>query len=74
MSQRRNKSKRPKKNFKIVNPELEIYIESDEYFGFIAGYTTNGIPYGLKHDEFNLVENSGELEIDEYKNDDKLPF
>jgi hypothetical protein len=31
--------------------ELEAYIESDETFAFIAGYTEDGVPYGITHEE-----------------------
>ena len=31
----------------------ESLLESDENFAFIAGYTTGGIPYGLKWDELD---------------------
>jgi hypothetical protein len=31
-------------------------VESDSYFGFIAGYTSGGIPYGLTHDEMAQIE------------------
>jgi hypothetical protein len=37
----------------IENPEFkqEQIIEWDDDFEFIAGYTSNGVPYGIKRDE-----------------------
>lgn len=33
-----------------------LLIESDENFAFIAGYTSNGVPYGLMNEEFDSSE------------------
>jgi len=52
MSKKRHRNKR---NFKKVIPDTESLIESDEHFGFIAGYTSNGVPYGLTHEEWNKI-------------------
>lgn len=30
-------------------------IESDEHFGYIVGYTSNGVPYGLTHEEWDEI-------------------
>jgi hypothetical protein len=38
-----------------VIPDTESLIESEEHFGFIAGYTSNGVPYGLTHEEWNKI-------------------
>lgn len=32
------------------------FIESDDNFGFIAGYTSGGFPYGLTHEEFDRIK------------------
>ena len=31
-------------------------IDSDEYFAYIAGYTSGGAPYGLTHEEMRRIE------------------
>lgn len=33
--------------------ELEAYIESDETFAFITGYTEGDAPYGITHEEMD---------------------
>jgi len=40
-----------------------------KYIGFIVGYTSNGVPYGLPHNEMDEIKD----EIIEAKNLD-LPF
>ena len=40
-----------RKKHKKVKPNGESLVESDEFFGFIAGYTANGFLYGLSHTE-----------------------
>lgn len=50
--QQRIEHKRKQKQLralKLNGPEL---IESDENFAFIAGYTSNGVPYGITYDEW----------------------
>jgi len=59
--------------FKNVKPDTESLIESDEYFGFIAGYTSNGVPYGLTHIEMDEIRDDIKNEITE-KNNLDLPF
>lgn len=52
---------------------MDSLIESDENFGFIAGYTSNGVPYGLTHDEWDKI--NSEQNTDKVKKDDSdLPF
>jgi hypothetical protein len=46
-------------------------IESDEYFGFIVGYTSNGVPYGLTHEQWDGINSA--IETRNANNDD-LPF
>lgn len=49
------KKRRPRKKlFKPVDPDdIILPIESNEYFSFIAGYTSGGAAYGLTWEEFN---------------------
>jgi hypothetical protein len=50
-----------KKGFKPVTPRTdELPGDSDDYFSFIAGYTSSGVPFGLTWDEYdpNPEENS----------------
>ncbi len=37
--------------YKKVKPDMDSLFESDEHFGFIVGYTSNGVHYGLTHEE-----------------------
>jgi hypothetical protein len=59
--------------YKHVKPDTESLIESDEYFGFIAGYTSNGVPYGLTHKEMDKIKVDKKSKITERNNLD-LPF
>jgi hypothetical protein len=29
---------------------------SDEHFAFIAGFTSGGVPYGITHEEMEIIE------------------
>jgi len=69
------KKKKHWKNFGNKNQDIIEYgmeSGSDEYFAFIAGFTSGGTPFGITHEEMR------ELEIEEKlsnKNDDiDLPF
>lgn len=46
---RRQKQFRKDKKEQELNSLLEF--DSDEYFAFIAGYTSGGSPYGITHEE-----------------------
>ncbi len=70
MSEKRHRNR---KKFKNVKPDTESLVESDEYFGFIAGYTANGVPYGLTHEEMDEIRDDTKNEITE-KNNLDLPF
>ncbi len=70
MSENRHRNR---KQFKKVKPDLDSIIESDEYFGFIAGYTSNGVPYGLTHEEWNEINSDIEKEITDNDNS-TIPF
>ena len=70
MSKKRHRNR---KQFKKVKPDLDLLIESDEYFGFIVGYTSNGVPYGLTHEEWDKINSETKNEINDNDNND-LPF
>jgi hypothetical protein len=59
--------------FKNVKHETESLIESDEYIGFIVGYTSNGVPYGLSQNEMDEIKDEIKNEKFEMNNLD-LPF
>lgn len=59
-----------KKKHKVNHEEYEI--ESDEYFYYIVGYTSNGAPFGVTWEEAirdGLIE-----EAELVENVDDLPF
>lgn len=48
-----NEQKKEKQN----SEDAAIFLlDSDKYFTFIAGYTSNGVPFGLTHEEFDQIE------------------
>lgn len=50
----RKPGRNSKKSKKVkVNPDSMV--EHDEYVGFIVGYTSNGVPYGLSHEEWDKI-------------------
>jgi hypothetical protein len=52
MSEKRRYKK--KKGFKPYSPKTdELPGDSDDFFSFIAGYTSSGVPFGLTWDEFD---------------------
>jgi len=69
------KKKKRHKNIGNKNPELKEYgmeFGSDENFAFIAGFTSNGTPFGITHEEMREIEKEEKLSN---KNDDiDLPF
>lgn len=47
-----------------ITPELlNDWDESDEYFAFIAGYTENGAPFGITHEEWEEIEERERNEV-----------
>ena len=63
-----------KKKKKLSNKEIYDIDnqESEDYFYYIAGYTSNGVPYGITWEE--AIED-GLIEAKEFENDTKkLPF
>lgn len=67
---RKQKKNRNRKKFKKMEHDLESLFESDEYFGFIAGYTPNGVPFGLTHKEWDEI-NSEVLNEKNYEDEIK---
>jgi len=70
MSEKRHRNR---KKLKKEKTEMDSLIESDEYFGFIVGYTANGAPYGLTHDEMDEIKGDIKNEI-LGKDNLELPF
>jgi hypothetical protein len=70
MSEKRD---RKRKNFRKVKPDMNSLIESDEHFGFIVGYTSNGASYGLSHEEIDEIKHDAKNEKTGSDNID-LPF
>ncbi|MEK3988533.1 MULTISPECIES: hypothetical protein [Robertmurraya] len=63
MGKKKSEKKREKRRMKDL--ELEAYIESDETFAFIAGYTEGGAPYGITHeemDEYSSLNNKKKIQ------------
>jgi len=69
----REKRQGNRKNFKKVKPEMDSFIESDEHFGCIVGYTSNGAPYGLTHEEMDKIKYDSKNET-RGKDNFELPF
>ena len=69
----KKKHRKNRKEIKKRKPEKEALFESDENFGFIVGYTSNGVPYGLTHEEWNEINIDTENDKNENDNID-LPF
>ena len=65
-----HKKKKIKTN-KQSDLEDNLFLESDENFYFIAGYTDGGIPYGITWEE--AIED-GLVERKEVEQEDDLPF
>ncbi len=63
---------RNRKKSKKVNADMDSLIESDEHFGFITGYSSNGVPYGLTHEELNEINSEIKKEGTENDNTDFL--
>jgi hypothetical protein len=52
---------------------MDSLIESDEHFGYIPGYTSSGVPYGLTHEEWDKINSKTKIEKTDSDNID-LPF
>lgn len=70
MSEKRSRNK---KKFKKDKDNIDSMVESDEHVGFIVGYTSNGVPFGLTHEEWNGVNSETKNEKSENDTTD-LPF
>jgi hypothetical protein len=66
----RQKQKEKRKREKELNLQDDMYQYSDDTFYFIAGYTSNGVPYGLTWDE---LEHESE-DLYEQRDSEELPF
>ena len=62
-----------RKKLKKVKLKIDSLVENDGYFGFIAGYTANGVPYGLTHEEMDKIRNNIKSELTKKDNLD-MPF
>ena len=60
----------PEYNGKKLQQQDDMLGYSDETFCFIAGYTSNGIPYGLTWEE---LQHEPE-EFNEHNDSEELPF
>jgi len=58
MSERKNRNRNFRLKKKIEIKDLEPI--SDDYFAFIAGYTSNGFAYGITHEELSEIQNNNE--------------
>jgi len=60
--------KKKKRNKKGTNQKdknlMDCYIDSDDTFAFIAGYTSGGAPYGTTWEELGLEPFASQEEID----------
>jgi hypothetical protein len=70
MSEKRHRNKN---KFKKVKTNMDSLTESDAYFGFIVGYTSNGVPYGLTHKEWEEINPKVKIEKTDNGNTD-IPF
>lgn len=52
-------------------PKEYINPDQDEYFYFIAGYTSGGVPYGITWEQ---ARKDGLIEEDDEDYDEELPF
>lgn len=53
---KRIENKRKQKQLRDLKLKGRDMVESDENFAYIIGYTSNGIPFGLTHDELEDVK------------------
>lgn len=51
-SERKKKLARKEARSILLNPKQIYGFDYDENFSFIAGFTSNGVPFGLTHEEF----------------------
>lgn len=59
---------------KLPKEEYGTIFGTDENFAFIAGFTSNGAPFGITHEEMKLIELENEQEFSDITNDIELPF
>lgn len=56
----RQKLAEQKRLMKELQEQQDMYPDSDETFYYIAGYTSNGVPYGITWDEIEKDVQNGE--------------
>ncbi|WP_071458624.1 hypothetical protein [Bacillus massilinigeriensis] len=67
----KKKKNKKKKRSDSTNGELDI-LESDEFFYCIAGYTSNGVPYGISWEQ---AKEDGLIDCEELEDDaEDIPF
>lgn len=66
-SKRKNDRKKKRRNENLI--ELP---EQDEYFAFIAGYTSGGAPYGITWEEWEQMEKEDQEKEDQEKEGTKV--
>jgi hypothetical protein len=59
------------RRIKKVKSNSSSRIESDEFLGFILGYTANGVPYGLTHNQWDEI--NSDIETREKTNENNDP-
>jgi hypothetical protein len=62
----RRKANERRKQLKKEREQMDMYPDSDETFCFIAGYTSNGVPFGITWEEHEREEDN---EFDDIFND-----
>ena len=70
MKPNKHQDKKGKKRAKFV--EGDLLFSGDENFAFIAGFTSNGVPFGITHEEMKELEPNSNLSIE--KEEKELPF
>jgi hypothetical protein len=74
---RAEEDKRIQREKRKSKQEINL-IESDDYFAFIAGYTSGGAPYGITWEEMEALDNNERFDIpeenEEYKNEECEDF
>jgi hypothetical protein len=66
------KRRGPRSKFKLKDPDdINLPMESNEIFSYIAGYTSGGAAYGLTWEEFNAYDQDSAIknEIEESENE-----
>ncbi|MBS4539203.1 hypothetical protein GOQ27_12075 [Clostridium sp. D2Q-11] len=71
----RQKAREAKKKKREEEEEMLNYIDSDETFSFIAGYTSGGAPYGVTWEQYDSERDNDDLEDEKSEYDEyEIPF